>query len=169
MNREERIERARRMAAEHAPPPEVETHKRASRVAQRLANVGSSQAQRHVVAAERTGTTAYLDKVENPGLWDRVVDLARLIAISRAKRRDTVTSGEIRWVILDELKILVDDAAFTELALAVGGDSNGVLLGSIMVDPHTGQPDDDFLLEAMEQGFDEPVETLQRQVYEHFR
>ena len=157
------------MAAEHAPPPEVETHKRASRVVQRLANVGSSQAQRHVVAAERAGITAYLDKSEDPGLWDRVVDLAQLVAISRAKRRDTVTYGEIRWAILDEQKILIDDAAITELALAVGGDSNGILLGSIMVDPDTGQPNDDFLLEAMEQGFDEPIEALQRQVYEHFR
>ncbi|MCP3997805.1 MAG: hypothetical protein GY722_22495, partial [bacterium] len=70
MNREERIERARRMAAEHAPAPEAETMKKANYLAQRLANVGASQAQRHVDAAERAGTTAYLDPAAPSQAWD---------------------------------------------------------------------------------------------------
>ena len=169
MNREERIEKARRMAAEKAPRPEAKAQQNASRIAQRLANVGTSQAQRHVTAAEQSGNAAYLDPVETPGEWERAVELARLVTITRAKRRDTITYGEIKWVILDNLRMLVGDSMFAELAKSVNQDSDGVVLASIIVDPDSGEPGDVILLDAMERGFDLPPATLQRQVYEHFR
>ena len=157
------------MAAERAPAPEADTQKKASYLAQRLANVGASQAQRHVDAAQRTGTARYLDPETSPQAWDRAVGLARLVTIARAKRRDTITSGEIRWLIYTDLRMLLDDAVFIALAHAVRSEPDPALLGSIIVDPDSGTPTDDFLLEAMEQGFEHPLETLQRQVYEHFR
>ncbi len=169
MNREERIERARRMAAEHAPAPEAETMKKANYLAQRLANVGASQAQRHVDAAERAGTTAYLDPAAPSQAWDRAVGIARLVTIARAKRRDTITASEIRWVIYTDLRMLLDDPAFNDLAHAVRSEPEPALLGSIIVDSDSGKPTDDFLLEAMERGFEDPLEILQRQVYGHFR
>ena len=64
--------------------------------------------------------------------------------------------------------MLVDPAAFDELLLAIGHESDGAPLGAIIVDPDTGKPSDDYLLAVMELGFDEPAETLQRRVYEHF-
>jgi hypothetical protein len=154
------------MAAEHAPPPQAKAQQQATRVAQRLANVGASQAQRHVTAAEQSGNADYIDPTSSD--WQRAVDLARAIAITRAKRRDTITHGEVRWVILDELRKLVDAAAFEELLTAIGHEDDGAPLGAIVVHPDTGQPTDDYLLAAMEFGFDEPPATLQRQVYEHF-
>lgn len=157
------------MAAEHAPSPEADTQQKASYLVQRLANVGASQAQRHVDAAERAGTAEYLDPNASSQAWDRAVGLARLVTIARAKRRDTITSGEIRWVIYTDLRMLLDDAAFNSLAHALRSEPEPVLLGSIVVDPDSGKPTDDFLLEAMERGFEDPLEVLQRQVHGHFR
>lgn len=97
VNREERIAKARRMAAENAPRREAEAHKQASRIAQRLSNVGASQAQRHVTAAEQSGNALYLGPVKTPREWERAVEVARLVTIARAKRRDTITYGEIKW------------------------------------------------------------------------
>lgn len=169
MDREERIARARRMAAEHAPQPQAKAQQQANRIAQRLSNVGPSQAQRHVAALEQSGDAVYLGPAETPREWERAVELARLVTITRAKRRDTITYGEIKWVIHDELRMLVDDADFIALVMAVNQESDGVVLASIIVDPDSGQPSDDILLDAMERGFDLPPGTLQRQVYEHFR
>ena len=168
VNREERIEKARRMAAEKAPQQEAKAQQRANRVAQRLSNVGASQAQRHVTAAEQSGSAVYLEPVTTSHEWGRAVELARLVTIARAKRRDTVTYGEIKWAIFDEMRMLVDPAAFDDLVVAVNHESDGMLLASIIVHPETGKPSDDYLLAAMEMGFDLPLEALQRQVYQHF-
>ena len=168
VNREERIEKARRMAAERAPQPGALAQQRASRIAHRLSDVGASQAQRNVTAAEQSDNAAYLGPVKTPQDWERAVELARLVTIIRAKRHDTITYGEIKWAIFDELRMLVDPAAFDDLLHSISREPDGVLLASVIVDSDTGKPSDDYLLAAMEMGFDLPLETLQRQVYEHF-
>ncbi len=168
MNREERIEKARRRAAEHTPQPAAQAEKKARTLYQRLSNVGAPQAHRHVADAEQRRTASYLDPTDTPKEWGQAVDLARLITIIRAKRRDTLTHSELKWAILDELKMLVDASRFEELLLAISPESDGALLGSIIVHPDSGKPTDDFLLAAMELGFHEPEDVLQRQVYQHF-
>lgn len=168
MNREERIEKARRMAAENAPQREDEARKRANRLQQRLSDVGVSQAQRHVTAAEQSDNATYLGPVKTPQEWDQAVELARLITISRAKRRDTITHGEIKWAIFDELRMLVGHSMFPDLVVAVNHESDGVLLSSIIVHQDDGKPGEGFLPYAKDLGFDLPLEKLQRQVYEHF-
>ena len=168
VNREERIEKARRLAAERAPSQGAAAQQRARRIAQRLSDVGASQAQRHVTAAEQSGNAVYLGPLETPREWERAVELARLVTITRAKRRDTITYGELKWAIFDELRMLIDPAAFDELLLEIGRESDSVPLAAIVVHPESGQPSDDFLLATMEMGFDLPLATLQRRVYEHF-
>jgi hypothetical protein len=168
MNREERIEKARQMAAENAPGREVDAQKRANRLHQRLSDVGAAQAQRHVTAAEQSDNAVYLGPVKTPKEWDQAVELARLVTISRAKRHDKITYGEIKWAIYDELRLLVEPTTFDDLLMAVTREPDGVLLPSIIVHADDGKASDDFLLAAMELGFDLPVETLQRQVHEHF-
>lgn len=154
------------MAAEHAPGPEVDAQKRANRLNQRLANVGASQAQRHVTATDRAGVSEYMGPASAG--WDQAVEMARLVTIARAKRRDTITYGEIKWVIYDEMRALIDPAAFDALLLAMNDQPDTALLGSIAVDPDDGGPSDNFLLAAMEAGFDHPVDVLQRQVWAQF-
>lgn len=168
VNREERIEKARRMAAENAPQREADAKQQGSRIAQRLANVGASQAQRHVTAAEQSGDAEYLGPVKTPKEWDRAVEIARLVTITRAKRGDTITYGEIKWAIYDELQMLVGHSMFADLMVAVNQESDGVLLSSIIVHQDDGKPGEGFLPYARDMGFDLPLETLQRQVYEHF-
>ncbi len=166
MNREERIARAREMAAKKAPADATTAQQQASRIAQRLAGIGASQAQRHVTAAEQSDAARYLEPTSPE--WQRAVQLARSVAITRAKRRDTITHGEVKWAILDELRVVVAAPVFEELLAAIGEETDGAPLGAIIVHPDTGKPTDDFLLAAMELGFDAPLPALQRQVYEHF-
>jgi hypothetical protein len=168
VNREERIERARQMAAERAPQREVQVQQRANRLQQRLSDVGASQAQRHVTAAEQSGNAVYLGPVKTPREWDNAVELARLVTFTRAKRRDKITYGEIKWAIFDELRMLVDPSMFANLMEAVNHESDGVLLSSIIVHQDDGKPGEGFLPYAKGLGFDQPLETLQRLVYEHF-
>jgi hypothetical protein len=169
VNREERIEKARQMARDRAPQREDEDRKRANRLHQRLSNVGASQAQRHITAAEQAGDTVYLGPDKTPREWDTAVELARLVTIARAKRRDTITYGEIRWAIYDELKMLIGHSLFPTLMESVNRESDRVLLSSIIVTQDTGLPGEGFLPYATSMGFDLPVETLQRQVYENFK
>jgi hypothetical protein len=42
------------------------------------------------------------------------------------------------------------------------------MLGAILVHPGDGKPSDDFLLAAMELGFDNPEDVPRRKVYQHF-
>lgn len=156
------------MAAENAPGREVDAQKRATRLHQRLSDVGASQAQRHVAAAERSDNAVYLGPLETPNEWDRAVELGRLVTITRARRRDTITYGEIKWAIFDELKMLVGHSMFPTLMEAVNRTSDGVLLSSIIVHQDDGTPGEGFLPYARQMGFDLPLEALQRQVYEHF-
>jgi hypothetical protein len=156
------------MAADNAPRREAEAQQRASHIAQRLSNVGASQAQRHVTAAEQSGNAVYLGPVKTPREWDRAVELARLVTITRAKRRDTITYGEIKWAIFDELRMLVGHSMFATLMEAVNHESDGVLLSSIIVHQDDGKPGEGFLPYARGMGFDLPLETLQHQVYGHF-
>ncbi len=157
------------MAREGAPPREDVARKSAHQLHQRLSDVGASQAQRHVAAAEQSGQAVYLDPVETPEEWDQAVELARLVTISRAKRRDTISYGEIKWVILTELRMLVGHSMFPNLMEAVNQTSDGVLLSSVIVNKDDGKPGAGFLPYARSLGFDLPVEALQRQVYDHFR
>lgn len=168
VNREERIEKARRMAAERAPQRTDMAEKRAARLHQRLSDVGAAQAQRHVTAAEQAGNAAYLEPDMTPKEWDQAVELARLVTIRRAKRRDTITYGEIKWAIFDELRMLVGHSMFADLVASVNQESDGVLLSSIIVHQDDRKPGEGFLPYAREMGFDLPLETVQRQVYEHF-
>jgi hypothetical protein len=168
MNREERIEKARQMAAENAPGREVDAQKRANRLHQRLSDVGAAQAQRHVTAAEQSDDAVYLGPVKTPKEWDQAVELARLVTISRAKRHDKITYAEIKWAIYDELRMLVDHSMFANLVIGVNHEPDGVLLSSIIVHQDDGKPGEGFLPYAKGLGFDLPLETLQRQVYEHF-
>ena len=169
MNREERIEKARQLAKENAPQRDDQDRKRAALLHQRLSNVGASQAQRHVTALEQSGSAAYLGPAKTPQEWERAVELARLVTIARAKRRDTITYGEIEWAIYDELKMLVGHSMFPTLMEAVDQESDGALLSSIIVTQDDGKPGEGFLPYARSFGFDLPLEALQRQVYDHFK
>jgi hypothetical protein len=168
MNREERIEKARRLAAAHAPPSEAEAQKRAARIYQRLSDVGASMAQRHVTAAEQAADTVYVSPEEASQAWERAIQIARLVTIKRAKRRDKITFGEVKWAVFEDLKMLIDDSLFADFVVAINQEADGVLLSSIIVHPEDGKPGEAFLAYATSLGFELPLGTLQRQVYEHF-
>ncbi len=168
VNREERIRKARRRAAERAPQREAEAAERAAQLHSKVSAVGAPAAQRRVSAAEQSPDAVYLGPQKSPREWDEAVGIARLTAIGAARQQRTITYGEIKWAIFDELQMLVGHSMFAELMVAVNEKSDGVLLSSIIVHQDDGKPGEGFLPYAREMGFEEPLETLQRRAYEHF-
>jgi hypothetical protein len=57
---------------------------------------------------------------------------------------------------------------FANLAMSVNRESDGVLLSSIIVHKDDGKPGAGFRPYAISQGFDEPIDTSQRHVFEYF-
>ena len=92
--------------------------------------------------------------------WARAVHRHRALSRRYPERYRLVRFEEVvsaPQATLDELRMLLDRASFADLLLAISGESDGVLLSSIIVEPDTGEPTDDFLLAAMERGLLEPV------------
>ena len=58
--------------------------------------------------------------------------------------------------------------SYAELAMSINDKADGCLLSSIIVTADTGEPGAGFLPFARRSGFDVPVETLQRQVFDRF-
>ena len=63
---------------------------------------------------------------------------------------------------------LVGHSMLAELVVVVNQESDGVLLSSIITHQDNRKPGEGFLPYAKDQGFDLPLEVMQRQVYEHF-
>jgi hypothetical protein len=62
----------------------------------------------------------------------------------------------------------VDRNQYAELAANVNDQSDGCLFAAIIVKGDTGEPRAGFYPFARASGFDEPLCTLQRQVWDHF-
>lgn len=168
VKREDRIREARRRAAERAVERAAEARSKAARVHGEVTSLGSEAAQRRVSAAEQSGEFDYLGPIKTPHDWGTAVDIAREIAIEAARRRSTITYGEVKLAIHEMLGKLVGWSMFAELAMSVNKESDGVLLSSIIVHKDDGMPGDGFRPYAASMGFDEPLPTLQRRVFDHF-
>jgi len=125
-------------------------------------------AQRHVTAAEQSADAVYVRPEETSQAWERAIQIARLVTIKRAKRWDKITFGEVKWTVFEDLRMLIDDSLFADFVVAINQEADGVLLSSIIVHPDDGKPGEGFLAYATSLGFELPLATLQRQVYEHF-
>lgn len=168
MKREERIREARRRAAESAPQREREARAKAQRLHDLVSRVGPEEAQRQVAEAGSSSDTEYLGPVKTPREWGAAVGIARDVAIQAALRRRTITYGEIQYAVYQSLGKLVGWSMFAELVASVNQASDGVLLSAIIVHKDDGKPGDGFLPYARSKGFEEPLATLQRRVFERF-
>jgi len=168
MKREERIAEARIRGAASAESRAAQEEERAKQIHDRLVRVGPEEAQRRVSAAQLGRGTRYVGPIKTPGDWDRAVEIARDVTIEAARNRRTITYGELRYAVLDELDALVGWSMFGQLAMRVNVESDGVLLSAIIVHQSDGKPGDGFIPYARSQGFDGEVATLQRHVFDHF-
>ncbi len=168
MNREERIVWARRKAAESAPERARQRAEEEAERSARIASMGHAQANRasHELAIDKS--VPWMGPVSTPHEWSLAVDAARAVSIQAARLNRTITYGELRVAAFEATRMKVGHNQFAELAMSVNKPSDGCLLSSIIVTAHSGEPGAGFLPFARRQGFDQPVATMQRRVFEHF-
>lgn len=106
--------------------------------------------------------------VSTPHEWALGVDAARAVSIEAARLRRTITYGELRVAAYEATGMKVGHNQFAELAISINRPGDGCLLSSIIVKADTGKPGAGFLPFARRQGFDQPVATMQRHVFEYF-
>ena len=166
---ESRFERARRIARETAPERQRQEREREQRLDDRLRHLGPEEAHRRAIQAGRDASLPYVGPVKTPGTWREAVEIARMVTIAAARRRSTITYGEIRHAIIEELGHRVGHNQFAELVMSMNREArHRVLISSIVVQKGTGKPGSGFLPYARSQGIDLPLETMQRRVFDHF-
>jgi hypothetical protein len=169
MNREERIAWAKRKAAETAPERARQREQDAAERSARIASMGSGAASRAAHGLNQDASIPWLGSVATPHEWTRAVAAARAVTIEAARRGQTITYGELRMAAYEATGMKVGHNQYAQLAMEVNQASDGCLLSSIIVQFDSGQPGAGFLPFARNQGFDEPLRALQRQVFEYFR
>ncbi len=168
MDREKRIAWARRKAAEDAPERARQRQQEAEERSTRIAAMGSSEANRLAYALNRGSSIPWLGSVSTPHEWSQAVSAARAMTIEAAHRRRTVTYGELRIAAHEATGMKVGHNQYAELAMSINKRSDGCLLSAIIVKADSGKPGAGFLSFARSEGIDQPVTTLQRQVFERF-
>ena len=168
MNREERIAWAKQKAAETAPERARQREQEELERSERIAAMGSDEANRAAYDLSRDTSIPWIGPVATPHEWTRAVAAARAVTIEAARHRQTITYGELRIASFEVTGMKVGHNQFAELAMTINDKADGCLLSSIIVKADTGEPGAGFLPFARRSGFDYPVETLQRQVFEHF-
>jgi len=156
------------MARENVPQRDEKERKVAGRLTQRLSQAGHHR-RSGTSPSPNSRATRVPGPRQDPAGVGTGVELDRLETIVRAKRRDTITYGEMKWAVYDELKMPVGHSMFPTLMEAVNHESDGVQLLSIIVTGDTGKPSDGFLPNSANIGFDLPLQNLHRQVYDYFK
>ena len=168
MGREDRMKEARRQAAANAPERDARLAAQRGALRRKTAAIGADEAQNLVSRAERDSTARFLGPNKTPAEWRLAIDIARDVTIEAAKRDHTITYGEIKFAVWQQLDMLVGYSMFANLVMSVNRKSDDVLPSSIIVHKDDGRPGAGFRPYAISQGFDEPIETSQRHVFEHF-
>lgn len=131
--------------------------------------MGSSEANRMAYLLSKDDSVSWLGPVSHPYEWTQAVDAARAVTIEAARRSRTVTYGELRLAAYKATDMMVGHNQFAGLAMGVNRPGDKCLLSAIIVGANTGLPGMGFLPFARREGFDQPLPTLQRMVFEHFK
>lgn len=168
MNREERIAWAKQKAAETAADrAEQRQHDEVER-AERIAAMGSGDANRIAHRLNQDTSIPWMGPVSTPHEWAQAVAAARAVTIEAARHEQTVAYGELRVAAYEATEMKVGHNQYAELAMSINDSADGCLLSSIIVKADTGEPGSGFLPFARRSGFDAPLKTLQRQVFDCF-
>jgi len=169
MNREQRIEEARRRAGatsvERAESRAVAEHDLRAHI-QKMTPLEAAAVASTI---NFDSSVQALGPVATPYEWDLAVAAARAVTIEAAKSGKTITYGELRVAAYEATAMKVGHNSFGRLAMETNEKADGCLLSSIIVQASTSEPGTGFLPYARSQGFDAPVETLQRQVFVSFQ
>lgn len=168
VSREERIVEARRRAS-------ATHHERAAAAAVKQVELTEHIRDLTPLDASSQAATINLDTSipslgpeSTPVEWDAAVEAARSVVIGAARRGEKITYGELRVAAYEATGMKVGHSMFGRLCMETNRASDQCLLSSIIVKTDTGEPGRGFVPYARSQGFDAPVETLQRMTFEHF-
>lgn len=168
MNREERIAEARRRSVASS---EERAELRAADEEQlvgRIRWMSPEDAGRTASSINFDTSIKALGSVSTPHEWDIAVEAARDVTIDAARRGQTITYGELRVAAYQATGMKVGHNSFANLAMETNRRSDGCLLSSIIVRAADGEPGEGFLPYARSQGFNQPVTSIQRQVFDRF-
>ncbi len=169
MNREQRIEEAKRRAADTsveraesraAADEDLRTH---------VEEMTPDEAATQASAINFDSSVKALGPIATPHEWDLAVAAARAVTIEAARRGETITYGELRVAVFEATGMKIGHDSFGRLAMDTNRKADDCLLSSIIVQASTGQPGTGFLPYARSQGFDAPLDTLQRQAFDTAR
>lgn len=168
MNREERIVKAKQMAAESAPERARQREREEAERSARIASMGPAEANRAAYVLHTDASIPWLGAVGTPYEWSQAVAAARDVTIEAARRRQTITYGELRVAAYEATGMKVGHNQYAELSMNINDPSDDCLLSSIIVKADTGEPGAGLYPFARRSGFDAPLPTLQRQVWDYF-
>ncbi len=169
MDREQRIQEARRRAEATAGERAKERAAAEKSLRYRIANMSPDEAAALASSINFDTSIKALGPIATPHEWDVAVAAARAVTIEAAKRGETITYGELRMAAYEATSMKVSHNSFGRLAMETNRKSDGCLLSSIIVQASTGTPGSGLAPYARSQGFDAPLEELQQQVFERFQ
>lgn len=129
--------------------------------------MGPAQANRTAYLLHTDTSIPWLGPVSTPHEWSQAVAAARGVAIEAARRRQTITYGECRLAEYEATNMKVGHNQYAELTADINELGDGCMLSAIIVKADTGDPGAGFYPFARASGFDAPLSTLQRQVWDH--
>jgi len=168
MNREQRIEEARRRAEATSPERADERAAAEAELRARVRDMTPVEAAELASTINFDSSVKALGPIATPHEWDLAVAAARGVIIEAARRGETITYGELRVAAYEATGMKVGHNSFGRLAMETNRQSDGCLLSSIIVQASTGEPGTGFVPYARSQGFDAPLASLQRQVFQAF-
>lgn len=169
MNREQRIEEARRRAEATSAERADERAAAEAKLRARVHDMTPSEAAELASTINFDTSVKALGPIATPHEWDVAVAAARAVTIEAAARGETITYGELRMAAYEATAMKVGHNSFGRLAMETNKKPDGCLLSSIIVQASTGEPGTGLLPYARSQGFNAPVKTLQQQVFDAFQ
>jgi hypothetical protein len=169
MNREQRIEYARKLAAESAPQRAEERAAQAAERVSRLSSLTPEEARRQAAALSTDGRVVAMGPIKTPREWAVAREAIRAAVIAAARAGHTITYEAIGLVAYEATGMKVSFRMNGRMCMEINRGEDRCLISAIIVRADTGRPGPGFEPFAHQSGFTDPLGVLQQQVFARFR
>jgi hypothetical protein len=101
---------------------------------ERIASMGSVEANEQAQRLNEDGSIRYMGPSSNPREWSQAVTAARSVTIQAARLGRTITYGGLQIVVVEATRMKVGSRQYRDLAAEINDESDGCLLSSIVVE-----------------------------------